>query len=74
MRPILWGTIWLVIGIIGWAFFGFLAGLSKLAEGEFDPVVRFLVALFGFIFFLSIPIAIIFEIIRWLKRKNERKN
>jgi len=34
--------------------------------------------LFGLIFFFSIPVAAIFEIIRWLKKrkreKNERKN
>jgi len=73
MRPILWGTIWLVIGLIGWAFFGFLAGLSKFAEGEFNPVAKFLVALFGFIFFFSIPVAVIFEIVRWLKKGKKEK-
>ena len=67
MRPILWGTIWFVIGGVGWVVFSILAGIGV---GGF---VIFLYQAFGLVFFFSLPIAIIAEIIHWIKQKRRKK-
>jgi len=71
IRPILWGTIWFVIGIIGLIAVGVIGGLLSFPK---QVVVSFFL-LFGAIFFLSLPVAILAEIIRWVKqRRREKKN
>lgn len=67
MRPILWGTIWFVIGMVGWVGFSILAGL--LGNG----FLMFLYRAFGMVFFFSLPVAIIVEIICWIKQKRKEK-
>ncbi len=71
MRPILWGTIWFVIGMIGWIIFSVIGGSMAGISGEESTTIKTLVYIFGFVFFLSLPIAIIAEIIRW-KRKRKK--
>ena len=73
MRPILWGTIWFVIGMIGWIIFSVIGGSVKGITGESSSVMVTLVYVFGTIFFFSLPIAIIAEIIRWKRKKTKKK-
>lgn len=71
MRPILWGTIWFVIGGIGWIGFSILAGILEYGKsaGFLTSLYRF----FGIIFFFSLPVAIICEVIRWIRKRKKGK-
>jgi hypothetical protein len=68
-RPIAWGTIWLVIGLVGWVIFSVIAGVGKGVGAEPPGVLMFLVRIFGAIFFLSLPVALIAELVRWLRKR-----
>jgi len=74
MRPILWGTIWFVIGLIGWIAFSVIGGFTRGLSAQVNPTLHFFIYLFGLIFFLSLPIAIIAEIIRWIRKRRKKPN
>jgi len=69
MRPILWGTIWFFIGMIGWITFSTICGLSLGFTGECSGILLFLVYFFGLLFFFSLPVSIIVEIVKFVKSK-----
>ena len=69
MRPMLWGTIWFVIGFIGWITLSVIYGIGEGLGVESNPTSTFLLYAFGIVFFFSLPIAVIAEIIRWVKIK-----
>jgi len=71
MRPILWGTIWFVIGMFGWLTFSCIGGTGEAVTGQKDQFMLALVYLFGVLFFFSMPVAITIEIVAWIKRKGE---
>ena len=62
MRPILWGIILAVIGAIGWVT---SIVLTVVSLGAF----KFLTYIFGILFIISLPVAGIIELVRWLKNK-----
>lgn len=68
MRPIYWGVIWFFIGMVGWVFFGVIAGVAEFA-GEASPLLSGLMYLFGIVFFFSLPVAIVAEIVRWYRTR-----
>ena len=71
MRPILWGTIWFVIGMMGWIVFSFIWGTGKGLGVEVPTSLTALVYFFGILFYLSLPVSIIAEIICWIRKKRE---
>jgi len=70
MRPILWGTIWFVIGLIGWVVFSIFAALSSFG-GHQSILMMVLMYIFGIVFFFSLPVAVIAEIILWIRRRQK---
>lgn len=72
MRPIYWGIIWFFIGMVGWFFFSIVVGIGMGIGAEVPPLYIALVYIFGILFFFSLPISIIAEIIRWWKRRREK--
>lgn len=73
MRPILWGLIGLIIGMIGWVYFSVIAGVSAGVTGETDTFLMGLVYLFGMLFFFSIPVAVVAEIVGWIRKRKSRQ-
>lgn len=73
MRPILWGTIWFVIGMIGWIIFSVLGGTLEGVTGEAQPLLKFFMYFFGVIFFFSLPVGIVAEIICWIRKRKRKK-
>jgi len=71
MRPIYWGVTWFFIGMVGWFFFGVIVELQE-ALGEVNPLILALVYVFGALFFFSLPIAIVVEIVRWRRRRRAK--
>lgn len=69
MRPLYWGVIWFFIGMVGWIAFSVIYGFGLGLGGSPNPELQALVYLFGLIFFFSLPVAIIAEIVRWRRRK-----
>lgn len=72
MRPILWGTIWFIIGGAGWLAFSMIGGVLGAATGAPGPIMKPFIWFFGLIFYLSLPVAIIAEIIRWIERRKKK--
>lgn len=70
VRPILWGTIWFFIGMIGWIAFSGLAAAGSLGGKLGDSPMMPYVYIFGVVFFFSLPAGIIGEIVRWKKNRN----
>lgn len=73
MRPIRWGIVCFLIGMVGYVFLGYYVGLGMMVGAQPSPLFIGLVYLFGILFFLSIPFAIIAEVIRWVRRRRSRK-
>ena len=71
MRPLLWGTIWFIIGMVGWVTFSIICGVSLGVSGECSGVVLTLVYFFGLIFFFSLPISIVIEVIKFAKNRGK---
>jgi len=70
LRPIYWGVIWFFIGMVGWVFFSVIVGVGKGLGGTVSSGLQNLVYVFGVLFFFSLPIAVIAEIVRWWKRRS----
>jgi len=73
MRPILWGIIWFFIGMVGWICFSVILGLAMGLRAEADPLLLALVYLFGMLFFFSLPVTAIAEVIIWIKKRKKPK-
>jgi hypothetical protein len=71
MRPIGWGLIFFLVGIIGWLLFSIIGGIGGAITGGVPSIVMFWVVFFGVLALFSLPIAVIIEIVRWIKRKKE---
>ena len=71
MRPIGYGLIAFFGSGILWVLFSVNGGIGEAVSGDIPllPSIYF----FGAIFFLSLPISIIAEIIQWRRRKKETK-
>jgi hypothetical protein len=55
--------------MVGWVFFSVIVGVSTGLGGQASPLLWVLVYVFGILFFFSLPVAIIAEIVRWRRRK-----
>jgi len=73
MRPIYWGVIWFFIGIIGWIAFSVVYGVIGGLSGHVPLEGWFFVYLFGLIFFFSLPVAIVAEIVSRYRRRKRIK-
>ena len=71
MRPIGWGLIFFLVGIIGWLLFSIIYGVGGAITGYVPSIVKFWVIFFGLLAFFSLPIAVIIEIVRWIKKKSQ---
>jgi Na+/melibiose symporter-like transporter len=69
LRPIVWGFILTVVGGILWVMFSFVGAIGELATGEKDVLMLALVYLFGILFFFSFPVAIVIEVVNWVRRR-----
>jgi hypothetical protein len=70
LRPIIWGFILTVVGCIFWLIFSLFAALETLAY-EFSGSVSFplftvLMYVFGTLFFFSLPVTLIIEVVNWV--------
>jgi len=71
LRPIVWGFILTIVGCFFWIIFSVIYGFAAAFSGEASPVGMALIYLFGFLFFFSIPITIVIEIVRWRRGKKK---
>jgi len=71
LRPIFWGIIAFAIGFMGWIGFNLLS-LGTILRGGPSWWVQGGTVLFGLLFLLSLPIAIIAEIIIWADNRQEK--
>jgi hypothetical protein len=70
LRPIYWGVIWFFIGMVGWVFFSVIVGVGEGLGGTAPFGLQALVYIFGLVFFFSLPVAVIAEIVRRSRRGN----
>ena len=69
MRPIGWGLLVFIASGMVWFISSITAGMS-LVMGE--PALEMpIVHISGGIFFLSLPVAIVAELIRWYRKRKE---
>jgi hypothetical protein len=73
MRPIYWGVIWFFIGMVGWISFSVIVGVGTALGGQAPGLLWTLVYLFGGLFYFSLPIAVVAEIIRWYRTRKHVK-
>lgn len=64
-RPIIWGLIVFALSVVG---FVFSVVINVVTLGHF----RLLSNILGYIFILSIPVAIVAELLMWLLRKRKK--
>jgi len=72
MRPIAWGIIIAVIGAFLWLLSSFVLGFAAAGAGytsveEMPLLWQLLIYIPGLAMIFAIPVAIIIEIIRWIK-------
>ncbi|ADB58454.1 hypothetical protein Arcpr_1405 [Archaeoglobus profundus DSM 5631] len=71
MGPIFWGIILFFIGLVGWVTFSVVGALEKFTTAKLSSIT--LIYFFGLTFFFSLPIAILLEIVKWIKTKRKTK-
>ena len=71
MRPIVWGFIVSIIGCFFWIIFSVMWGFTA-AFGQVSPELTALMYLFGIMFFFGFPVAIVVEIVQWIRRKRKK--
>jgi predicted membrane channel-forming protein YqfA (hemolysin III family) len=71
MRPIAYGLIIFFGSGVLWFLFSVLAGLEAAFSGTRYWMI--LVYVFGAVFFLSLPVAAVAEIVRWWRRRQRRE-
>ena len=69
LRPIGWGFIAMIGGGVLWVMFSVVAGVSAFGSGHADPGLMTPVYLFGILFFFSLPVAVVAEVVRYAKRR-----
>jgi len=73
MRPILWGILWFFVGAIGSLLFSGSVYWQRRFVGEVFILTLVFLQVFSFIFYLSIPVALIAEVIRWIRGRKNKK-
>jgi len=69
LRPIVWGFILMVVGGIFWVIFSIIYGIIGGFTGEVPTEGWVLVYLFGALFFFSLPVTIVIEVVNWVRRR-----
>jgi len=64
----------MVVGGIFWAMLSAIYGVIGGLSGEVPIQGRFLVSLFGVLFFLSLPGTAVIELVNWLGRREEKQD
>jgi hypothetical protein len=67
LRPIVWGFILTVVGCFFWVLFSFLAALEQFVGEVGVPTA--LMYVFGTLFFFSLPVTLIIEVVNWVRRR-----
>lgn len=67
MRPIYFGVLFFIIGAVGWVF---SVVLAVVTFGTF----KILALIFGILFLASLPLGLLGEIIRWLKKRKHQND
>lgn len=57
--------------MVGWIAFSVIVGVGEAFGGNAPMSLQAFVYLFGILFFFSLPVAVIAEIVRWRKRKSK---
>ena len=73
MRPVVYGILLTILGLLGWFIFSFLVAMESLS-GTPSMINLALMYIFGMLFFFSIPISIVTEIVRWIRKKAQKAN
>ena len=73
MRPIVWGFILMVVGGIFWVMFSFVGAIGQIGTGQVSPGMMTLVSLFGMLFFFSLPVTVVMELVGWIRRRRLRQ-
>jgi hypothetical protein len=66
-----WGVIWFFIGMVGWFLFSVVVGVGRAVGGQVPLAYWALLYLFGIVFFFSLPVAIVAEIVRWYRTRKQ---
>ena len=64
----------MVVGGLFWAIFSGIYGVIGGLSGEVPIQGRFLVSLFGVMFFLSLPGTAVIELVNWFGRRGEKRD
>ena len=63
----------MVVGGIFWVMFSIVYGIIGGLSGETPVLGMALIYLFGMLFFFSLPVTVIIEIVNWAKRRRARQ-
>jgi hypothetical protein len=72
MRPIEWGAIFFTVGMLGWLAFSAISEVNAVLGHEAPPRLWALGRLSEALFFLSLPVAVVAEVIGWIMRRRAR--
>ncbi|MEM2107644.1 MAG: hypothetical protein QXV46_07545 [Candidatus Bathyarchaeia archaeon] len=73
MRPIVWGFILAVVGCFFWIIISVIYGIGLGLGAKENPTMQGLVYLFGSLFLFSVPVALVIEIVNWIRLKGSKK-
>jgi len=73
MRPILWGILWFFVGAVGSLLLSGTAYMERMTVGEVFILTLAFLQVFSFIFYFSIPVALIVEVVRWIRGRKNKK-
>jgi hypothetical protein len=60
-------------GGILWVLFSAVAAAGEFGTGRVDPGMMTLVYLFGILFYFSLPVAIVIEVVNWTRRRKQKQ-
>lgn len=56
-----------------WVLFSAVAAAGEFGTGHVDPGMMTLVYLFGILFFFSLPVAIVIEAVKWVRKRRQKQ-
>jgi hypothetical protein len=60
-------------GGVLWVLFSAVAAAGEFGSGHVDPGMMTLVYLFGALFYFSLPVAIVIEVVKWARRRKQKQ-
>jgi len=73
MRPLVWGFILTVVGAFFWVLFSVVFGVAAGLSGTDVPSTYMaLIYVSGVAMLFSLPVAVVIELYRWIKKKKKR--